>query len=263
MKQIAKDQIPSYFEYQDFLKNHETSVLIKNHQFYLKENNFISHLINLLPCAVYLLNYQTGKYLFVSDSCQNLLGYSANEMIEKGNSYFIGKLHPTDRKIISGKVFKGFLDYIKTLNSTDIKNSRFSHNYRFKRKDNTYIHLLQQYVVLETNEDNFPLLTLGFVTDVSAHKHDNKVVFSVSHHSKQNGYTVTTPQSFPQRKIAVTQRENQIIESLIKGLSSKQIADNLNISLHTANAHRRNILAKTNCKNTAELISYALENGLG
>jgi len=58
----------------------------------------------------------------------------------------------------------------------------------------------------------------------------------------------------------VTKRELEIIEYLIDGLSSKQIGGRLHLSIHTVNAHRRNILEKTTCKTTAELISFALQS---
>jgi DNA-binding CsgD family transcriptional regulator len=253
---------PKYNDYREFLKQNQIVSNLKESHYYLKQNNFISSLINLLPCAIYILNYQTGKYLFVSQSSKDVLGYTANEFIENSNAFYTSRIHPIDLEIVTGTVFQEFLAYTKTLSANELKESRFSHNYRFKRKDEKYIHLLQQYVVLESNK-NYPLLILGLITDISAHKHDNNVVLSVSRNLKSKGFVLTNAHSHPQITLNISKREHEVIKHIMLGKSSKQIAEKLHVSLHTINAHRRNILQKTNSNNTAELISYAMLNGLG
>lgn len=51
-------------------------------------------------------------------------------------------------------------------------------------------------------------------------------------------------------------REIEIIKLIKEGLSSKEIAARLNISIRTAEVHRHNILKKLGLKNTASLISF-------
>jgi two-component system invasion response regulator UvrY len=51
-------------------------------------------------------------------------------------------------------------------------------------------------------------------------------------------------------------REIEIIRLIKDGLSSKEIAARLNISIRTAEVHRHNILKKLGLKNTASLISF-------
>lgn len=60
----------------------------------------------------------------------------------------------------------------------------------------------------------------------------------------------------------LSKREFEIIRLIGKGLNSKAIAEQLFISRHTVDTYRRAILEKTNCKNAAELISYAARNNL-
>lgn len=52
----------------------------------------------------------------------------------------------------------------------------------------------------------------------------------------------------------VSESERLVIELLIKGLSSQEIADKLSLSVHTINTHRKNLRAKFNCKSTTELV---------
>lgn len=55
---------------------------------------------------------------------------------------------------------------------------------------------------------------------------------------------------------ALSQREIEIISFIKKGFSSKEIAENLDISVKTVEVHRYNILKKLNLKNSAALVNY-------
>lgn len=60
----------------------------------------------------------------------------------------------------------------------------------------------------------------------------------------------------------LTEREIEILYNICKGLSNAEIADNLCISKRTVDKHRENLLLKTESKNTAGLVIYAIKNGL-
>jgi DNA-binding NarL/FixJ family response regulator len=63
-------------------------------------------------------------------------------------------------------------------------------------------------------------------------------------------------------KINLNAREIEIIREMARGLSSQCIGEKLFISKHTVDTHRRSILDKSSCQNTAQLISFAIKNGL-
>jgi len=56
----------------------------------------------------------------------------------------------------------------------------------------------------------------------------------------------------------LTRREKVIISMIANGKSSKEIADELFISIHTVNSHRKNIIQKTECQSFAALLKFAL-----
>ncbi len=60
----------------------------------------------------------------------------------------------------------------------------------------------------------------------------------------------------------LTERESQVLYYICKGLSNAEIADVLNINKRTVDKHRENLLSKTQSKNTASLIMYAIRNNL-
>ena len=59
----------------------------------------------------------------------------------------------------------------------------------------------------------------------------------------------------------LTKRELEILINICLGLSNLEIAEQLSISKRTVDKHRENILFKTQSKNTAELVVYAIKNG--
>ncbi|MEP2024093.1 MAG: response regulator transcription factor [Reichenbachiella sp.] len=63
-------------------------------------------------------------------------------------------------------------------------------------------------------------------------------------------------------EIPLTSRELEILHLICKEYSNKEIADELFIGMRTVDAHKRNLLEKTGCKNVAGLVVYALERAL-
>ncbi len=58
----------------------------------------------------------------------------------------------------------------------------------------------------------------------------------------------------------ITGREREIIGLIVDQHTTEEIANLLNISKHTVESHRQNILLKLELKNTAGLVKYAIEN---
>ena len=57
----------------------------------------------------------------------------------------------------------------------------------------------------------------------------------------------------------LSERELQVLQGICRGLSNQEIADALFLSKRTVDKHRSNLLSKTNSKNTANLIMYAIK----
>jgi DNA-binding NarL/FixJ family response regulator len=73
---------------------------------------------------------------------------------------------------------------------------------------------------------------------------------------------IQTVTKSPNHITTVSGREQQVLEQICKGLSNQEIADTLFISKRTVEKHRASLLLKTNTKNTAHLVMFAIENKL-
>ena len=62
----------------------------------------------------------------------------------------------------------------------------------------------------------------------------------------------------PQEDYQLSDREQEVLELVAQGLSSKEIADRLSIAVNTVNTHRKSITRKTGIKSVAGLAVYAM-----
>ncbi|MBO6518101.1 MAG: response regulator transcription factor [Bacteroidia bacterium] len=62
--------------------------------------------------------------------------------------------------------------------------------------------------------------------------------------------------------VLLSEREIEIVRMIALGLTTKQVAEELFISPHTVQTHRKNINFKLNVHNPAELTSFAKDNGI-
>ncbi len=65
-----------------------------------------------------------------------------------------------------------------------------------------------------------------------------------------------------ERDAALTPRELEVLQLIVEGKSNKEIADHLHLSANTIAVHRANIMDALGIHKTAELVVYAIRNGL-
>ncbi len=61
---------------------------------------------------------------------------------------------------------------------------------------------------------------------------------------------------------SLSKRELEVLQHIVAGASSKEIAARLGLSVNTVNVHRANIMDALNIRNTAELVAYAIRHSL-
>ncbi|MGE8243917.1 MAG: helix-turn-helix domain-containing protein, partial [Sphingobacterium sp.] len=98
--------------------------------------------------------------------------------------------------------------------------------------------------LLDYDESNF-YRTLSLHTDISHIKQEGKPCFSlVRLDDEPSFFNIQLDHAFTKSYDMFTKREREILDCIVEGKMSKTIADELCISLHTINTHRKNILAK-------------------
>ncbi len=64
------------------------------------------------------------------------------------------------------------------------------------------------------------------------------------------------------RKTLLSKKEKEVLRLLVEGMSSRQIADRLDLSVRTVDNHRANMMRRLQVHNAAELVKLALEEKL-
>ena len=65
-----------------------------------------------------------------------------------------------------------------------------------------------------------------------------------------------------ERDFGLTPRELEVLQFIVSGMSNKEIAEKLKLSANTVSVHRANIMEALGIHKTAELVTYAIRNGL-
>ena len=80
--------------------------------------------------------------------------------------------------------------------------------------------------------------------------------------NKLNQVAQSNDKADKQDDVELSKREIDVLVAVAKGLMNKEIADQMNISIHTVISHRKNISRKTGIKSVSGLTVYALLNNL-
>ena len=108
----------------------------------------------------------------------------------------------------------------------------------------------------------------GYVTKNSSKEEMIKAILEVNHGNKyicDEIKNIISEQLLDEKEDspninALTEREMQIINFIKEGLSSKEIATSLNISLKTVEVHRHNILKNLKLNNSSSLLNFINTN---
>ena len=100
----------------------------------------------------------------------------------------------------------------------------------------------------------------GAVDFVQKPYHDQQLLDSINDALQRDAaarIAAKSAESFAERMTALTDREREVLELVLKGLSSKAIAKSLGISYRTVEVHRSHILEKLGVRTVPELIHLA------
>ncbi|MBX2899978.1 MAG: response regulator transcription factor [Cyclobacteriaceae bacterium] len=211
----------------------------------------------------YVLDYVNKRYLHIAPSVATILGYSNQQLLESGPTFYMKLWHPEDFSIYSNHIVPATLNYLKEkINPVD-KLYAISHNHRIKNTFGNWLMFLQRstYIWSATGE---VVGAYGFSIDITHYKESSSIVHTIERidtHLNSIDKEPCYKRVYPTNMV-FSLRELEVLNAIYGGFSSKQIAEKLSISIYTVHNHRKNMLTKSGCVNSAELIQYAVRNGL-
>jgi DNA-binding CsgD family transcriptional regulator len=233
----------------------------------LKENGFPGESFNMLVPVFYVADKTQQKYLYFDSSCKQVLGYDVEFMAKAGPNFYMSLLHENDYKVYQEKIFPENMIFLKKENEKTYSDFLFSCNYRIKKNDGKYVNMLQRIMYFLLTGEDARLIEVGLITDITNYKADTRIIHIIEKAGRDpnapSGIHLFKSVYFPDKAEGIlSRREMEILKDISEGLSSKEIASKLFISINTINNHRKNMLQKTHTNNFAELLNYALNNSL-
>eukprot|EP01133_Synstelium_polycarpum_P011796 gene11796-13756_t len=217
-------------------------------------------LLNVFQAGNYfylIFNMYSGDTELISKSVTEILGYDPQEM---SVAFMMDKMHPEDKPYFLNFEYK-VVEFFKSLPFSKIECYKVQYDFRIKAKNGSYVRLLHQAVQIDYDKDNF-YRTLCLETDISHVKPVGIPCFSIiGLDGEPSYYNIQDTEVFTKSYDLFTRREREILKLIVEGKDSKTIAEELYISLHTVNAHRKNILNKAGAKTPLDLVKKVIKEG--
>lgn len=210
---------------------------------------------------VLVCDLTTLRFIYAIDK-RNVLGHEPSlYMADDGINFLMSNVHPDflDSELLMTQ--KG-IEYFKEYKEKKKNKIIVSFDGMYKKRNNNYMHYLQQCICLEANKFGQPLITLNYIQDITYLKKFKtaNLVFNTPAEVKMWNYNFSY--NMLEWVQPLSKQEKTVLCCLAKRESSKEIAKELFISASTIDTHRRNLLKKTNCNDTSSLITYSKLVGL-
>lgn len=219
---------------------------------------------------LYIVNLYNFNLEYVSDSVERFVNKKASEVTLPD---LLKTVIPEDLENITlkSRVINDF--YTSFLDRESVLDYKNMFSYRLKNTEGKVRTMLYQAMPLSVLENGTPEHVLCIQTDVSHLKvTSTSAVSFINMKGGRSYYNVDVSKGIFDPKICeggekdlaelFSDREKEIVIKFSRGLNAEQIADELNLSHHTIKTHRRNILQKSGCANTTELVAKCLTNGI-
>jgi DNA-binding CsgD family transcriptional regulator len=188
--------------------------------------------------GIYLLKKK--RFIYYNHKLKECLGDHCGNLFKEGWAFWYSLIDKTE----ADSVKNGITQFLSFPYSLDLLTINYHITDIYDKKI-----LIKHEILLHQIEDHF--LAINYLFDVS----EKEKIEHCFHVKVESNY----PRLSAQRVLTISPREKQVLRLIADGYSSKQIADLLYISDHTAITHRKNLIEKFKVKNTAHLVKRALE----
>lgn len=214
----------------------------------------------LSHCCIFAVDVYKKRYAFASENFADYFGYKPSflKTIHLQDNGIEERIHPEDReRMMRAQVELG--EFIYSLPPGQRNHYRNIFRYRMKNNRGTYIQVTSRHQVLLKDKNEKAWIIMGML-EASPDQHPAEN-FSYSVMNLKTG-EITNPYSPASVPTTLTDRECEILLLMKEGFLSKEIASKLNISIHTVNNHRKNILCKLKADNAIEALNSASRQGI-
>ncbi|MFY1046927.1 response regulator transcription factor [Chryseobacterium sp. GP-SGM7] len=177
----------------------------------------------------------------------------------------IDLIHPADIPFVI-KAEQTIVEKMVEIGSEHQRFLKPSYCFRMKTRKGNYELFHHQAIHTLENESSFLIQSVNIHTNIQHITSENShIVLLTGIGPRQDFYQFKIEQNLLSLQTEgdhLTKRENEVLSLIAKGYSGREISAVLVLSEHTIRTHRRNILKKTKCRNSKELVKKAFDLGL-
>jgi transcriptional regulator, luxR family len=174
--------------------------------------------------------------------------YYVTEYIEASQEIDIEKLvHPDDWEVVR-RIDKKVWEFLNTLPEEEKLTYKYIYELRILERGK-YVRMIYQMRILAFKEDNF--LAMGIIDIAPEQSANTSVRFQIKNCLTDEIVPFAIESA---ADTLLTSREREVLALAKEGMFSKEISEKLNISIHTVNRHRQNILEKLQVDNMIEAV---------
>lgn len=205
--------------------------------------DFYEKRLSSMNAVVILFDMNQGRIVWSNEGIKRILGYRKTARIVP-QERFDTLYHPDDR------------DVLKEM-----------HEYLLKHKNGVFNAI---YKVRDAHDDFRWVLTSARTYRCLPQENIFEVIGTSIDISEQFPYSKNV-KLISQEKLKeinrdsickISKREKEVLKHFANGFKTREIAEMLDLSFHTVNNHRKNLLKKLQIKNLAALVNFAVEHGL-
>jgi len=215
-----------------------------------KHKSMLAQLAKVSNSGITVFDLYAKKHVFASYNFMDIFGHYVDGIDER--------VHPDDIKLN----LRNAIEALKFLyaHRESMKDYKMMSEYRIRNASGEYVRVVEQFTLLESDKSGNAWLALSLI-DLSPDQSAFKSVKGNILNLKTNTF-FAIQDLYNTDKVGLSPREIKVLQLVKDGLLSKEISEQLFISVHTVNTHRQRILEKLNVDNSMEAVKYASALGL-
>lgn len=203
--------------------------------------------------AIAIYDYNANNYRFVSDNIEDITGFSWDKMVQ--NLQMGGNFSPDAPKI--DRVNKQLRKIFAETNPMDKAQFVAIYDYRLTLAPPHNTRMLEYITPLLLGENGQLLLSLHVFSNINhLKKADANSILAIHLPERHHYFSIS---DYRMDEIFFGPREQEIMEYSDKNLLSKEIAKEINLSVHTVDTHLRNLRDRFGVNSTNALLTYCKE----
>lgn len=229
-------------------------------------NEIVSEVFAVGPFYYYIVDFYDLSISHISKGFKEAHGVDSDQI--KSINDILALIHPDDLIIVIRAEDTASVLVKNSIGIDKMKEYKFSYNFRFKTGTGDYQLYNHQSLILTTDQNGNFGKSLNIHTNINHLTTTNNQKLSLIGLGGNPSYL--NMDIFPEEDCPIndvipknifSKRELQIIKLIADGKNTSEIADRLFISQLTVKTHRKNILSKSGCKNSADLVAHGVSEG--